>query len=312
MKDYREIRSRVSFLELCKDSKLAAEITVNAQKKIKADAAIIFADILLILEPLGLGLRYEKSEGPKIAKPICSVHDVESLPDAEVGKSLVYVCDAIRRAKKSLDSEIALIGFAGAPFTLASYMIEGGASKDFEKTKALMRSEDNLWPKLMEKIVRATTLYLDSQIDAGADAVQLFDSWAGALTREEYKKYVYSYSKEIFKSITRVPTIHFGTGTSGFLDIFSRAGGDVIGVDSQISLAWAWQKIGYKKAIQGNLDPQILKQDLETIRGHAEVILRHTGGRPGHIFNLGHGVLPDTPEENVIALVDMVHKFGAT
>lgn len=312
MKEYREIRDAKSFLEICRDKDLATEITVTAQKKLNVDAAIIFSDILLLVEPFGLGLEYLKGDGPMIKRPIQSARDVENLPEVDPGESLSFVFQAIRQTRQTLDRAIPLLGFAGAPFTLASYMIEGGSSKDFSKTKTFMTRDEGVWRSLMKKIARATIRYLDNQIDAGAQAVQLFDSWVGCLSGEEYEKYVLPYSTLVLNGLRKgTPVVHFGTGTTGFLESFSRAGGDVISVDHRMPLDGVWKRIGPGKAIQGNLDPQILCTDIPTIRKYTQEILDSVRGRAGHIFNLGHGVLPQTPVENVIALVDMVHEMSA-
>ena len=319
MKDYRKIRESTPFIDLCKDAALAAEVTVRAQKKIGADAAIIFSDILLILEPMGLRLEYVKGDGPSISNALRSKKDVESLREADPEETLSFVFEAVKQAKKSLKPDVALIGFAGAPFTLASYMIEGGApapsndgvSRDFKRTRKFMSADAGAWRPLMEKIVRQTTRYLNAQIKAGADALQVFDSWAGTLSAEEYRKYVLPHTAELFAGIKKgIPVIHFGTGTGKFLDLIRSAGGDVIGVDHRIKLDEAWRKIGYDRAIQGNLDPKVLLGSFPEIKRETLRILDEARSRPGHIFNLGHGVLPQTPEENVTALVEVVHEYS--
>jgi len=311
MKEYRALREKTPFLELCKNKDLVTEVTVSAQEKIKADAAIIFSDILLIVEPFGLGLDYLKGDGPSIQRTVRTAKDVEQIPEIEPKASLSFVFQGIRQTRAALKPDIPLTGFAGAPFTLASYMIEGGASKDLKKTRELMLSDHPAWNALLEKISRATVSYLNAQIEAGAGAVQLFDSWAGCLSPEEYKTFVFPFSKKVFDGVgNRVPAIHFGTGTKNFLEFMAHAGGDVISVDHNISLREAWQKIGPGKAIQGNLDPKVLCGSLGDIKKEVKRILAEAQGRPGHIFNLGHGVLPETPVENVIALVDMVHELS--
>ncbi len=311
MKDYRAIREKTPFIEICKNKDLAAEITVKAQESIGADAAIIFSDILLIVEPFGLSLNYLKGDGPSIRKMIRTPEDIEGLPEINPEESLSFVLEAIRQARKSLKSDIPLIGFAGAPFTLASYMIEGGPSQDFEETKKLMYADAGVWKELMQKIARATMHYLNAQISAGVQAVQLFDSWVGCLEPAEYQEYVLPYTSEVIAGIKgKVPVIHFGTGTASFLDLLAKAGGDVIGVDHRVRLDEAWEKIGTDKAIQGNLDPLALCSSKENLKHHVETILKYAAGRPGHIFNLGHGVLPETPLENVIALIELVHTMS--
>jgi uroporphyrinogen decarboxylase len=309
MKEYRQLRQKVSFLELCKNPDLVTQVTVEAQEKIKADAAIIFADILLMAEAMGLGLEYLKTDGPSI-RALQNSKDVENLAEVEPEDSLSFVLKAVRQTRKALKPDIALIGFAGAPFTLASYMIEGGSSRDFKKTKTWMRENTPSWHRLMEKLVRATAKYLNAQVKAGADAVQIFDSWVGNLTADEYGAFVFPHSKTLVENLDKkAPVIHFGTGTGHFLESFSQAGGDVISVDHRVKLTEAWERIGPSKAIQGNLDPLILCEDLKTIEKEVKAILDSVKGRPGHIFNLGHGVLPQTPVENVIALVEMVHGY---
>lgn len=310
MKEYRDLRARTPFLDICKNKDRVTEITVNAQEKIGADAAIIFSDILLIVEPFGLGLQYLKGDGPSVGR-VQSARDIEVLPDIDPKASLSFVMDAIGQTRRALRPDIPLIGFAGAPFTLASYMIEGGPSEDFLATKHLMRGEPELWKKLMAKITRATIKYLSAQIEAGVQAVQLFDSWVGCLSAEEYEKFVFPYSQHVILGLkSKAPVIHFGTNTAHLLSLMSKAGGDVIGVDHRIGLEEAWGRIGWNKAVQGNLDPKIVCSSIPEIKKHVEEILRQADGRPGHIFNLGHGVLPETPVENVIALVDMVHELS--
>lgn len=311
MKDYRALRDRHSFLALCRDKDLVTEITVKAQETINADAAIIFSDILLVLDAWGLGLEYTKGDGPLVRRPVSTAADVERLLDIDPSQSLRFVLDAIKQTRAALKPHIPLIGFAGAPFTLASYMIEGGASKDFRKTKECMRSGGGLWEPLMEKIVRVTSAYLCAQAAAGAQVVQVFDSWAGCLDRGEYERFVLPFSKKLIAEIRRtVPVIHFGTGTAPFLDFFASTGCQVVGVDHRISLKDAWEKIGPDQAIQGNLDPETLLKPRAEIRKEVKRILEEAAGRPGHIFNLGHGVLPATPLENVIALVETVHELS--
>lgn len=310
MKDYRLLRDRVSFLELCKNKDLVTEVTVHAQEKINADAAIIFSDILLLVEAFGLGLTFTKGDGPSIQRVVRSEADVGKIPDIDPLESLGYVLEAVSQTRKALKPHIPLIGFAAAPFTLASYMVEGGASKDFSLTKKFMASGP-AWPALMKKIVKATARYLNGQIGAGAQAVQIFDSWVGALSPGEYEKYALPYSRELIAEIRAgAPVIHFGTGTGPFLKKFSEAGAGVVSVDSRVRLDEAWEKIGADRAIQGNLDPTVLLKPVSEIKNEVKKILGYAAGRPGHIFNLGHGVLPETPLENVIALVDMVHELS--
>jgi uroporphyrinogen decarboxylase len=312
MKEYRELRARVPFLELCKNPALVSEVTVTAAEKIKADAAIIFADLLLIVEPLGLDLSYEQGEGPVIMPALRGAEDVGRLRETDLAETLGYFFEAVRRTRADLDPRLPLIGFAGAPFTLASYLIEGGASKNFRHTKTLMYRDAGAWRALMERLVRGLTAYVNGQIAAGVQAVQLFDSWVGCLGPGDYREFVLPYSRMLIKAITPgTPLIHFGTGTAMLLEAMKEAGGDVIGLDWHVELDEAWARIGYDVGVQGNLDPMALYGDREFIRRQAARILIQAAARPGHIFNLGHGILPDTPFENVAALIEMVHELSA-
>lgn len=305
MKEYRALREKYSILELAKSPELACEVTLQPVRRMAVDAAIIFADILLPVEPMGVGLRF--APGPMLDNPVGSARDVRRLKDFEVEKELFYVMQAIQLASHEL-KDLPLIGFAGAPFTLASYLIEGGPSSHFLRAKAFMHEEPRAWDLLMRKVRRVTSDYLKAQVRAGARAVQLFDSWAGALSPGEYRRYVMPHSRFVLESLKGlgVPVIHFGTGTAGFLEDFSAAGGDVIGVDWRIDLSEAWRRIG-PKAIQGNLDPALLSAPRKVLKGAVREILEQAGGRRGFIFNLGHGILPQTPQENVAAVVDWVH-----
>lgn len=311
MPEYRRVRDRVSFLELCKRPDLAAEVTVTAAERLGVDAAIIFADILLIVEPLGLELEFAKGEGPAIHNPVRAPSDVDRLREVETIESLDYVFEAIRMTRRALAPRLPLIGFAGAPFTLASYITEGGASKNYIHTKRLMYREPGAWHAMMERIARALVLYLNAQITAGAGVVQLFDSWVGALSVHDYRKYVLPHTRHVISHITRgTPVLHFGTGTTHLLEAMKEAGGDVIGLDWRVDLAEAWQRLGTNVSVMGNLDPVALFADPEFIRAETRRILDRAGNRNGHIFNLGHGILPETPVENVIALVDAVHEMS--
>ena len=310
MREYRELRSKVSFLKLCKTPELAAEVTLRAVDRLNVDAAIIFADILLIVETLGVGLEFSKGDGPKINRPVRSSKAVNKIKDFDP-ESLNYVYEALRITRRALDPNKALIGFAGAPFTVASYMIEGGGSKNYENTKGLMYKYPVAWHIMMDKLSSATVLYLNSQIKAGADAVQLFDSWVGCLSRDDYKEFVLPHMKKLISGIKKdTPVIQFGTGTAALLDLVKDAGSQVIGVDWRVDIAEAWKQVGYDKAIQGNLDPVVLFSTPSEIRKHTKKILDKTRGKPGLIFNLGHGILPKTPVDNVMALVDYVHEYS--
>ena len=311
MREYREVRARLSFLELCKDPSLAAEVTVTAAERLGVDAAIIFADILLIVEPMGLQLEFAKGEGPVIHNPIRSSVDVDRLREVEDVKALEFVFEAIRQTRAALRPDLPLIGFAGAPFTLASYIVEGGASKNYVHTKSLMYNDSGAWHALLSSISRALVKYLNAQIAAGAQAVQLFDSWVGALSPDDYREYVLPHTRSVVAGIKEgTPVIHFGTGTSSLLELMREAGGDVIGIDWRVRLDDAWERLGHDVAVMGNLDPVALFANPNELRAQAKSILQQAAGRPGHIFNLGHGILPETPVENVIALVDAVHEMS--
>lgn len=309
MPEYRKLRKRHSLLELCRNPELAAEITLQPVERLGVDAAIIFADILLPFEPLRLGLRFEAGEGPRVDRPIQDESDVERLPvfnpDAELG----FVMDAIRLARRALPADVPLIGFAGAPFTLASYAIEGGASRTFTKTKAFMYQAPTTWHLLLSKLADLVGHYLAAQARAGAQALQLFDSWVGCLSPDDYRTYVQQHSRRALAlaAATGVPLIHFGTGTATFLEDFASAGGDVISVDWRIPLDAAWVRIGEGRAIQGNLEPAALLAPAAERDRQVRDVLARARRRPGHIFNLGHGVLPETDVAAVRAVVDLVH-----
>ena len=312
MKEYRELRARVPFLELCKTPSLVSEVTVTAAEKLGVDAAIIFADLLLIVEPLGLHLEYDKGEGPVIKPGLRAAADVDRLAEVNPQESLGYLYDAIRRTRADLNPKLPLIGFAGCPFTLASYLIEGGGSRNYRYTKALMYSDAGAWRALMEHLARNLTNYINGQIDAGVQAVQVFDTWVGALGPADYREYVLPYTRAMLQGVKPgTPIIHFGTGTAMLLEAMRDAGGDVIGVDSHVELDEAWQRLGDGVGVQGNLDPIVLYADQNFIRLRALRILKQAACRTGHIFNLGHGLLPDTPYENVVALVKMVHDISS-
>lgn len=310
MREYREVRARMSFLELCKTPELAAEVTVTAAERLGVDAAIIFADILLIIEPMGLDLEFAKGEGPAIHNPVRNSGDIERLREVEEVESLNFVFEAIRQTRRALSHDLPLIGFAGAPFTLASYIVEGGASKNYIHTKRLMYADAGAWHAMMSLISRALVRYLNAQIAAGAQAVQLFDSWVGCLSMDDYREYVLPHTRSVIQNVTPgTPVIHFGTGTAALLELMKDAGGDVIGLDWRVDLGEAWQRLG-DVAVMGNLDPVQLFAAPDFIRARAAHILSRADGRPGHIFNLGHGILPETPVDNVIALVDAVHELS--
>jgi uroporphyrinogen decarboxylase len=312
LQEYRDVRARVGFLELCKTPALAAEVTVTAAERLGVDAAIIFADILLPLEPMGLELEFTKGDGPVIHNPVRSAADVDRLVEIEEAGALEFVFEAIRQTRQSLRSDLPLIGFAGAPFTLASYIVEGGGSKNYVQTKSLMYNDSGAWHAMMSLISRALVKYLNAQVAAGAQALQLFDSWVGCLGPDDYRQYALPHTRSVIAGITsEVPVIHFGTGTGELLKLISDAGGNVIGIDWRVRLDEGWQRVGHDKAVMGNLDPVALFANREHLRSQAKAILDQASGRPGHIFNLGHGILPETPVEYVIALVEMVHEMSA-
>jgi uroporphyrinogen decarboxylase len=312
MEEYRKLRNQFSFLDLCKRSDIAAEITVTPVDRLGVDAAIIFSDILVLLEPMGVGLEYTKEDGPVISRPVRTGADVDRLTEVDPEKSLPFVFEAIQRSCAALSGKVPLIGFSGAPFTLASYLIEGGGSRNYIHTKQLIYSDPGAWRALMERLSAAVVKYLNAQIAAGAEVVQIFDSWAGCLAPDDYQKYVLPSTKATISALTPgVPVIHFSTGTAGLLKLIRAAGGDLIGLDWRVNLDEGWECVGYDVGIQGNLDPVALLASPNEIRRRVEEILRRAGGRRGHIFNLGHGVLPNTPVEHVIAMVGAVHELSA-
>jgi uroporphyrinogen decarboxylase len=308
MKSYRELRARVPFLELCMSPDLVAEVTVGAAETLGVDAAILFADLLLILEPLGFELEYEKGEGPQVRPAIRNSADIDRISELQPG-ALDYVYQGIGRTRAALSPSLPLIGFAAAPFTLASYLIEGGGSRNYTRTKAFMHRDPGAWRALMERLAHNLAAYVRGQIAAGVQAIQIFDTWVGCLGPADYRDYVVPWSRALFQALpANVPLIHFGTGTAALLELMREAGGSVMGLDFRVELDAAWKRVGYDVGVQGNLDPSVLFADRSTIRSRVERILRQADGRPGHIFNLGHGILPDSPFENVKALVQMVHE----
>ncbi len=312
MKAYRDIREKNSLIEMFKTPDLAIEITLQPVKAFPIDAAIIFADILLPLEGMGVGFEFPEGGGPSIKNPVRSANDVRAIRVADPESDLGYVLKSIRGVRAEIDGKIPLIGFSGAPFTLASYAIEGGSSSNYLLTKGLMYSDRAAWDLLMRRFSETITAYLKAQVRAGAQVVQLFDSWVGCLSPADYRDYVLPHTQSIFQELRKdgIPSIHFGTGTAGLLSLMAEAGGDVIGVDWRIDLGSAWQRIGNGSGIQGNLDPVVLMAPRDVICQKAAEVLDAAGGRPGHIFNLGHGILPSTPEDSVKALVDFVHEYS--
>jgi uroporphyrinogen decarboxylase len=311
MAEYRELRAKHDFLEICAQPELSVEVTLQPVHAFDVDAAIIFSDILLPLPSMGIDLEFSEGEGPLIRNPIATEADISALRRIDPREELGNVLAALSIAKRELAGKIPLIGFAGAPFTLASYMIEGGSSRNFVKTKCLMYGEPRLWHALLGKISKMVEDYTVAQADAGADVIQIFDSWAGCLSPEDYREYVLPYSKPVFETLERrgVPSIHFSADSGGLLSAMREAGGDVIGLDWRNNLAQSWQTVGFDRGIQGNLDPAVLFAPRVEIERRVKAILDQAAGRPGHIFNLGHGILPETPVENVKAVVEMVHEY---
>ncbi len=310
--EYRALRARHAFLDLCKTPQAAAEVTLQPIERLGVDAAILFADILLVVEPLGVGLEFARGEGPVIHRPVRGEADVARLARVDVASALGFVFETVRLVKRALPAHVPLIGFAGAPFTVASYVVEGGASRDYLATKRLMREAPEAWHRLLSILAEATAAYLNGQIAAGAQVVQLFDSWVGALAPDDYRAFVLPHTRAVIRAITPgTPVIHFGTGTAGLLPLMREAGGDVIGLDWRVDLDAGWRAVGDGVGVQGNLDPVALLSPPKTFEPAVRRILGAAGGKPGHIFNLGHGVLQDSPVEHVKALVDMVHELSA-
>ena len=310
-REYLRIRKNVTMLELCETPDLAAEVTLMAVDRLGVDAAIIFADILLITQPMGCDLDFVKGKGPVIANPLRTREDVERLREPDAGE-FTYLLEALQITRKALRPDIGLIGFAGAPFTVASYMVEGGKSSNYVKTKTMMYQDEQCWHRLMEKLTNVLIGYLNAQIASGADVVQVFDSWVGSLSPDDYRRYVLPHVKRLFDGLDKsAPVINFSTGNPMLLPLMKEAGGDVIGLDWRSDLAEAWSLLGEEDvAVMGNLDPVVLYASPDRIRAAVKRILDKAQGRPGHIFNLGHGVLPDMPPENVAELVDAVHELS--
>jgi uroporphyrinogen decarboxylase len=309
MAEYRELRQRYSMLTLCKTPELAAQVTLQPLQRLPVDAAIIFTDLLIPLEPMGVKLVFAPNEGPIIENPIRGMADIAALRRVDPQADLGFTLDAIHLVCRELGGRVPLIGFAGAPFTLASYLIEGGGSRHYIQTKTLMYHQPQAWHTLLDMLARLSAAFLQAQIQAGAQAVQLFDSWVGCLSPQDYRTYVLPHTRHVIEAVgsVGVPIIHFGTGTATLLKTMREAGGDVMGVDWRIPLDEAWHCLGEGIGIQGNLDPVVLFAPLAEIAQQVDDILRRAADRPGHIFNLGHGILPETPMEHVQAVVEMVH-----
>ncbi len=310
MSEYRALRERYSLLELCRTPELATEVTLQPVRRLEIDAAILFSDLLLPLEPMGIRFDFIRGEGPAIENPIQTEADIDGLRRFNPRDALAHVLEAIRQIQIELAGRLPLIGFGGAPFTLASYAIEGGHSNNFAKTKALMYGVPAAWHRLCERLADVTADYLTAQIEAGVDAVQVFDSWVGALNARDYREFVLPHTRRIFDVLATsgVPTIHFGVGTGAILPELREAGGDVIGIDWRTPLDDAWERVGTDRAVQGNLDPTLLLGPTDRMFAAADDVLARAAGRPGHIFNLGHGILPSTPVEHVQALARYVHR----
>ncbi len=304
---YRKIRERYDLFEVCRRPELCAEVTLQPVEAHGVDAAVMFADIMLPVLGMGVEVELVEGVGPVVERPVESAADVERLRVPDPEQSVPFVLEAVRLVREALPPEKAVIGFCGGPFTVAGYLVEGKPSREFLKTKALMYRRPELWHALMERLADAFALYVAAKVRAGADVIQLFDSWIGALSPRDYEEFVEPYSARILRSVD-VPTIHFGTGTGGLLLHMRRAGGDVIGVDWRISLDRAWATIGYDRGVQGNLDPALLLGPWERVSVATAEILAYAGGRPGHVFNLGHGVLPDTDPAVLGHLVELVHE----
>jgi uroporphyrinogen decarboxylase len=307
---YRRLRERYGILELAKDPELCAEVTLMPVRELGVDAAVMFADIMLPLEPMGVALRIEPDVGPIIDRPIRSPGDVGSLGAFDPG-GVSFTLDAIRLVRRELDGRAGVIGFAGAPFTLACYLIEGRPSREYATAKAFMFREPAAWHDLMDRLSTMVIAYLRAQVDAGADVVQLFDSWVGGLGPADYRAFVQPHVRRIFESLNDVPTIHFGTSTGGLLEDLAAAGGDVIGLDHRVALADGWRRVGSSRGVQGNLDGARLLAGWDATRSGALAVLEEAAGRFGHVFNLGHGVMPDTDTDLLRRLVDLVHEATA-
>ena len=312
MAEYREVRNKISFLDLCANSQLCSEVMCTAVNRLGVDAAIIFSDLLPILVPMGSDLEFVKGGGPVIHNPVRTNADIDRIKALESNEELQFVMDTVSQTRNDLPADMPLIGFSGAPFTLASYMIEGGSSRNYHNTKKIMYGDPAAWKVIMQKLTDSISIYIAGQVEAGAQCIQLFDSWAGCLSYEDYKTYVHPYVKSIIASVpSAVPVINFATGNPALLPLLADTAAAVVGIDWRVRLDAAWETVGHDRAVQGNLDPTVLLTDPKEIRRQAQVVLDQAGGRPGHIFNLGHGILPMTPVDNAIALVDAVHELSS-
>jgi uroporphyrinogen decarboxylase len=312
MQEYREVRAKSTFLELCKNPQLCSEVMCTAVRKLDVDAAIIFSDLLPMLEPMGIDLEFAHGEGPVIHNPIREASDIERFDELEEMSELEFVMETVRQTRRDLPSHIPLIGFAGAPFTLASYAIEGGSSRNYLHTKTMMFRDAGAWRTIMERLARSVARYLNAQLAAGAQCVQIFDSWAGCLGPDEYRQFVLPYMQILFEMLTPgAPVINFATGNPELLPVLAEAGGQIIGLDWRVRLDVGWERVGPTRGVQGNLDPCVLLTNLPTMRQRVQDILTQAANRPGHIFNLGHGVLQQTPVENAVSVVKLVKELSA-
>ena len=312
MAEYRAVRKQHSIVEICKSPRIAAEVTITAAERLDVDAAIIFADLLLPLEVMGVPFRFEAGEGPKIETPMRTPADIARVRDDRAA-DLNYVSEAVKLVAKHFEGKLPVIGFCGAPFTLASYMIEGGGSRNYIETKRMMYNQPEAWNLLMQRLVNVLAAYTTEQVRAGADVLQVFDSWVGCLSPDDYRRYVLPHARALIERLQKAgaPVIYFGTDTATLLTDMQTTGAEVMGVDWRISIDDGWKLMNYRPAVQGNLDPVLLFASWKELKARAEEVLRSAAGRPGHIFNLGHGILPGTPVENVINLAKFVHDFNA-
>jgi uroporphyrinogen decarboxylase len=311
--EYRRVRERHTLLEICRLPEVCAEVTLQPMRRMPLDAAVMFGDIMLPLAGVGIELDIVEKVGPVIATPIRDMAGVARLRDLEPEQDVAPVLEAVRLVRRALEPRRAVLGFAGAPFTLASYLVEGKPTRDFVQTKALMYGAPDVWDALMTRLARIAAAFLRANVEAGADALQLFDSWVGALSVTDYARYVQPYTRQVFAALgdLDVPLVHFGTNTAHLLDAMKTDGGTVMGLDWRLPLDAAWARVGHDLGVQGNLDPAVLFAPAEAVEAAADDVLRRAGGRPGHVFNLGHGLLPNTPLGNIERLVDVVHERSA-
>ncbi len=305
--EYRELRKQYGLFEVCRQPELCAEVTLQPVRAHGVDAAVMFADIMLPVLGMGIDVDLVENVGPVVAEPVRTMADVERLRVPEPAGSVPFVLEAVRLVREALREDQAVVGFAGGPFTVAGYLIEGKPTREFKLTKACMYGEPEVWHTLMEKLTETFALYVAACVSAGADLIQLFDSWVGALSVDDYREFAAPYSERVLAAVD-VPTIHFATGDAHLLEERAAAGGDVIGVDWRVPLDVAWERVGHDRGIQGNLDGAVLLGPWERVEAGAEDVLRRAGGRPGHIFNLGHGVVPETDPADLRRLTELVHE----